>query len=316
MATGPLVSIITPAYNAATYISATARSVLAQTFTAWEWIVVDDGSTDATPELVTGFADPRIRLMQGGHSGLPAVARNRGLQAVRGELVAFLDADDVWAPEKLALQTAYLRAHPAAGLVFTAYRSWFERYRRLRQRPEPALGGLPNPGDLTVALYFQNLICTSSMLLRRELLTTYGGFDEDVRQRGTEDYELWLRLAPRTLVGFIAQPLVFYRVHPENLSHQWRPIAQGAALAREKLLRRYPDLGLHPALGATRVVAHRLRWAGIAALLDGDTASGMAALLQSVRHQPFQRETWLWLGLSCLGPSLNMRLRQVRHRFL
>jgi teichuronic acid biosynthesis glycosyltransferase TuaG len=118
----PLVSVVTPAWNAAATLPATLASVAAQTFADWELLVADDGSTDATPALAAAWAarDPRIRLLPGPHEG-PAGARNRAIRAARGRFIAFLDADDRWRPEKLARQLAFMQAE-ASPLSFTAYR--------------------------------------------------------------------------------------------------------------------------------------------------------------------------------------------------
>lgn len=202
----PVISIIMPAYNAAQFIETAIRSVIAQTETSWELIVVDDGSTDNTADIAEACGDARVRVLRLQHSSLPAVVRNQGLIAARGSLIAFLDADDRWEPQKLAYQYTYSQQYPQAGVIFSRYYVWFDHRRRPRSI-EPHLRHVPNPGRLFRLLWQQNVIGTSTALVRRSLLDQYGGFDEDPRLRGGEDYELWLRLALHTDFGYVDQPL-------------------------------------------------------------------------------------------------------------
>ena len=113
----PLVSVIVPAYNNAHFLPAAIDSILNQTFDNFELIVVDDGSTDNTQAVLAGFGD-RLRYVRKANGG-PSSARNLGIQMARGQLIAFQDADDLWLPEKLALQVAYFHLHPEVGVVFT-----------------------------------------------------------------------------------------------------------------------------------------------------------------------------------------------------
>ena len=118
MTTSGLVSIMMPAYNAATYIALAIDSVLAQEYTSWELLVVDDGSTDQTGEIVSSFRNDRIRLIRQDNAG-EASARNTALENMQGEYLAFLDADDLFTPEHLVTTVAYLKAHPECDAVYT-----------------------------------------------------------------------------------------------------------------------------------------------------------------------------------------------------
>lgn len=311
-----LVSIITAAYNAEAYIAATARSVFAQTYSHWEWIVVDDGSTDATREIIAAIADPRIRLVPAEHSGLPASARNRGVTESRGEYVAYLDADDVWTPDKLAAQMACFEEHPDVGLVFSKFRCFYQEVGRLAKRSEPNARGVPNPSTMFAHLSVYNLICTSTVVVRRSLLDAHGLMDEDPRQRGSEDYELWLRLAPHVPFAWVERPLVNYRVHPHGLSARAVPTVEGRILALDKALRRNPNAPLHPQLTGRRLKAWKLFWLGHAQSYDGVERSGRRALWQSIRIHPRNGIAWVWLALSFLGPRLNARLRRLAYRIV
>jgi glycosyltransferase involved in cell wall biosynthesis len=306
----PLVSIVTPAYNAAPYIGATARSVLAQSYANWEWLIVDDGSTDNTADIAEAIGDPRVRLIKAAHSGLPAVGRNRGIAEARGKYVALLDADDLWEPEKLALQVAYLERQPEVGLVFSRFYLWVDSHRRPRE-VVPNTRGLPNPGSMLRQIIIRNPIGTSSVIVRRQLLTEIGAFDEDSGHRGTEDFELWLRLAGHTPFGFVEQPLYWYRVHSNNLSGSNARLMSGHLLALDKTFNRHPELYEHRALSGTRMAARRLRWRGYGQLYDCAGDCGRRDLAQSLKIWPFDVETWFGLALSSLGPRALRGLRQI-----
>lgn len=197
----PQVSVIIPVFNSARLISSAVRSVFAQTFQDFEVLVVDDGSDDGE-ELLAALAPWPHRLTYiRQENGGPARARNRGIAAARGELIAFLDADDEWLPEKLARQVDYYRSHPQTGLLHTA-----------------AIGvdhvGLPLAGpprhafcELFHTDFFVN---TLTVMVPRRVLKEVGPFDER-REVHIEDWDLWLRIAARHPVGFIAEPLALHR---------------------------------------------------------------------------------------------------------
>lgn len=308
---GPLVTIITPAYNAAPYIAATIRAVQAQTYTTWEWLIADDGSTDATCALVDAAADPRIRLLRSPHSGLPAVGRNRGLAHARGQIVALLDADDCWLPDKLACQLDLLAAQPAVGLVFSRYIEWREGATR-PGRSLPALRGIPRSGRLLPHLALRNFILTSSVVVRRALLDGAGGFDEDPCLAIAEDYELWLRLASQTCFAWVARPLLYYRIHPASYSNNLVLTVERLRAARRRAAERSPAVRDGLAGLETRLLARWLLELGRAHLLAGSAAQGRQALGQSLRLWPGDAHVWVWLALSLLPTGL----RHQAHRWL
>ena len=210
----PLVSVITPAYNSAAFIGETIASALAQTFTGFELIVADDGSTDNTIDVVRHAAagDPRVVVIQAPHGGA-ALARNAALNVARGRFVALLDSDDVWMPDYLSEQIKIADCCPGGGVV-TA--NAISLGGNLDGRPIwPAVTGLRTLAlhDLIVE---DNAVCIMS-LFRYELFERVGGFDPEFN--GNEDYEFWLRVAN---AGFgIVQnlrPLGYYRRRPDSVS--------------------------------------------------------------------------------------------------
>lgn len=203
--TMPKISVIIPTFNRAHLIAKAIESVLNQTITDFELIVVDDGSTDNTEEVVHSFTDPRLRYLKQLNGG-PSVARNAGIQAATGEFIAFLDSDDLFLPEKLSVQMAKVVDNPAVGLVYGLYLSNTEREGSLK------VAGVCYPQlelrDLLLGPAFQ----WSTVLIRRALLEQAGGFDETL---GGEDWELTLRLA---LAGCqmvcVAEPVSIVRRQP------------------------------------------------------------------------------------------------------
>jgi glycosyltransferase involved in cell wall biosynthesis len=228
----PGVSIVTAARNQGAWIGAAIASVRAQTFTDWELVVVDDGSTDDTAAIVgRAAADGRIRLLAGERRER-AAARNRGIAATTGDLVAFLDGDDLWRPEKLARQVAALDAAPAAALCYTIARYVDEQDRPLDvRRPPRAVDGSIFP-----ALVRANVMILSSVVARRIALAAVGGFDETLPVFGCEDWDLWLRIARRFAVTAVPEELTRYRRHPANTG--WTQVlASGLAV----LAKHYAD---------------------------------------------------------------------------
>ena len=210
----PAVSIIMPAYNVEAYVGDAIRSALAQTFTDFELIVVDDGSTDGTAQVVRALAraDSRITLVQQANRGL-AGARNSALRASRGEFFALLDSDDLWEPTFLAEQLAILHARPEVDIV--TGNGWYlggaQHGQPARPHPDPR----PTP-DLGSIIGDEWSVFIMSVF-RRNVYTKIGPFDESMRSN--EDYDFWLRAAVAGLTfARHDTPLGYYRIRTDSLS--------------------------------------------------------------------------------------------------
>ncbi len=204
----PTVSVILPTYNRAAMLAEAIASVRAQTFADWELIVVDDGSTDETEATVRALTreEPRLRYLRQPQGGV-SKARNAGIKATQGRYVAFLDDDDMYLPEKLALQVAHLTQRPGVGFVY-GQNEWVTREgKSLGVHPQQPAGNLRE-------LFEHCAVTLQTVLCRRGLLTQAGGFDESLSIG--EDYDLWLRLARLTKFEFMPRVLVRYRVHGAN----------------------------------------------------------------------------------------------------
>lgn len=210
----PAVSIIMPAYNVAPYVAAAIRSALAQTHRDFELIVVDDGSKDATADIVKALTreDPRIRLVQQANRGL-AGARNTALRAARGEMFALLDSDDVWEPEFLEAQLRILNARPDVDIV--TGNGWYLEGPRNGQLARPYPDYRADPVLASIIGDEWSVFIMS--VFRRRVYTAIGPFDEEMRSN--EDYDFWLRAA---VAGFSFarndRPLGHYRVRSDSLS--------------------------------------------------------------------------------------------------
>lgn len=234
----PKVSVIIPTYNRAGYIVETLRSVFAQTFTDYEVIVVDDGSTDDTADVLKPFLDriTYIRKENGGQGS----ARNAGIRLAKGEYIAFLDSDDLWLPEKLDVQVKYLDEHPEMVLVFTDAVIFFEDAGSHKKMGEIRFSGR----DVSFERLFRmNFIPNLTTMVRKSCFDLVGLFNESRDLIGGEDYEMWLRIAMRFSLAHIPKITASYRHHDNNVvgtdleknySMHLRVI--------QSILKRYPDV--------------------------------------------------------------------------
>jgi len=239
------VSVIIPTYNRAWCLPQAVASVLAQTFQNFELIVVDDGSRDDTARIAASW-EPPVRFLQQANQGVSA-ARNRGIRASRGRLLAFLDSDDGWQPDKLARQVAFFEAHPAA-MICQTDEIWIRRGVRVN----PKHRHRKPSGWIFEASLDLCLVSPSAVMARRELFDTVGVFDEELP--ACEDYDLWLRVSARYPVHLIEAPLVVKRGgHPDQLSSQ-HSLDRYRIRSLDKLLR-----GGTLSPGQSRAAAAKLR---------------------------------------------------------
>lgn len=207
----PYVTVLMPAYNASRHIAEAIDSLLGQTYGNFELLVVDDGSTDCTREIVKSYGDDRVRLVcRGSNSGVAATL-NFGLQIAATDLIARLDADDIAYPRRLELQVAYMDSHPDCSLLG----SWFDCVDD-RGRLQDTVHGHCETAVLRWCLLTRNVIAHPSVMLRRIDALAAGGYD--TQSHNSEDHALWAAMAPRTMVAQIPRPLIAYRDNPEGVS--------------------------------------------------------------------------------------------------
>lgn len=274
----PEVTVVLAARNQARWLDMAVSSVRAQTMPDWELLVVDDGSTDDSATVVARHQDdPRIRWLPGTHRER-AAARNRGIVAARSPLVAFLDGDDVWYPEKLSRQLAVLARRPPAALCYTVARVIGADGRpRPERKPRRPLGA-----DPFAALARGNTIILSSVVARRDALLAVGGFDETLTVLGCEDWDLWLRLARRWPVVGVEQELVGYRVHGANTPS--RQLLESALLVID---RRWAEPGTARRARLSRATARALhRWWHAARLASATHPEAIGEIRRALAEAP------------------------------
>lgn len=242
----PKISIITPAFNAARFLADTFHSIVAQTRHDWEWIVVDDASTDDTAQVVISMSriDPRVRLLRSPTKGVSS-ARNFGVANALGEYIALLDADDSWKPTKLEKHLIHLDANPQIGVSFSTVIFASEDGTLTNARSK-----LVSLNVKARSLLFGNPTTTcSTLMIRRAIFSEVGGFDQTLSH--AEDLDWLLRVAcqsPWRIVG-IDEPLTIYRTSPNGLSAQaermqagWEALIDKAQLYAPKLVREHATL--------------------------------------------------------------------------
>jgi glycosyltransferase involved in cell wall biosynthesis len=207
----PLISVIIPAYNAERTIARTLNSVLAQTYSNFELIVIDDGSDDHTLDITKSISDHRLKVFSYPHQG-HSTARNHGLSHSIGEYVALIDADDLWTPDKLEAQLHALQSQPEAAVAYSWTNFIDQDDRFLRA------GSYINvKGNVYSKLLGTNFIENgSNPLIRRAALTAVGQFDETLVT--SPDWDMWLRLAARYSFVCVEAPQVLYRVSTHSVS--------------------------------------------------------------------------------------------------
>lgn len=227
------VSVIIPAYNAMTYLPETMESVLRQTFSSFEVLIVDDGSSDGIGQWASQITDPRVKLISQKNQGVSA-ARNIGITHSQGEYIAFLDADDLWKPTKLEKQVQCLEDNPAVGLVIT-----WEVFVDEQGNPTGEPKTFYPEGDVFKQMIEKCLIhCGSTPMVRRICFDSVGVFDRDLRYG--EDWNMWTRIASRYPFAVVKEPLVYYRQHHTNTSKNCQLLGEEINKTIEKTFQSIP----------------------------------------------------------------------------
>jgi glycosyltransferase involved in cell wall biosynthesis len=290
----PLVSVVMGAYNQERHLPEAIDSILAQTYTNREVIVVDDASTDRTPDVLRGYGE-RIRVVRrAANSGGCQVPRNDGIRSSHGQYVAFLDHDDAWYPEKLAVQVAFMEQNPDIPLTHTYCQVIDADSRIVETRHENAL---PPTGPCYRELLRHCFITISSVMVRRDLFDKVGGLFNEDPELLSDDYEFFLRVAKKFSIGLVPKVLTKYRKSTAGfMSSRWR--YQPEVVPFYERVLRTPDL-----------------WSGaverdevVKALLDaclsnaefwrdaGISRRSLHFALRGIRYAPASARAWVELG--------------------
>ena len=283
----PRVSAIIPTYNNPAMLVRAVESVLAQDYRDYELIIIDDGSRPQTREALEPYMD-RIRYIHQENAG-PSAARNHGIRESGGEFVAFLDSDDLWLPEKLSTQVAFMDAHPEFGLT----------YHGLEYFTEEGVVNLPAgdkpAGDVLARLFKRIFLVPTSVMCRHECFEKAGYFPEDMRL--AEDYDFFLRMAVHYQFGCIDRVLGRYRFHESNKSKE-SPIGQFAEklTARERTYADPAAAGRIPERLYNREIASVTFKLAKMYMAKGDAIRAREMIARSIRHRPIEPRRWLfWL---------------------
>ena len=287
--THPRVSIIITTYNGSNYIGETIESVLAQDFRDWELIVVDDGSTDSTREIVRSFKDERINLIEAGRIGINGMVKNIGLDHSQGEYIAFIDHDDLWHQSKLSKQVKALDENPELGFCMTGGYNFRERgvpceYFYSQREGEWS-------GSVFQALFESRLsVWTQALLIRRTCVDEVGGFSKDAK--ATDPFFI-AEIACRFNALIIYQPLVFRRLHNSNYSiHNWEEgQVEGIAMIRKYAASK----DLSPVV-ARKALFRSYIHAGEKYLRVNKPWAAMRNFISACRQQPMNLIPWKKMG--------------------
>jgi glycosyltransferase involved in cell wall biosynthesis len=229
----PIVSVVIPSYNSMMFLPTTLSSVLQQTFTDFEVLIIDDGGQDNIEDWFTTISDDRVKLFSQENKGY-AGACNTGILNSQGKYIAILDADDIWEPTKLEKQFRCLEDNPEIGLVGTLVFFVDSEGEKLF-----TAGSIYKPGNVYEKMLVTNLVpCSSTPMVRRLCFDTVGVFDESIK--GPCDWHMWVRIASQYHFHIIEEPLVHYRQHSSSVSRNIDLMLRGGAQAIESIFSDVP----------------------------------------------------------------------------
>lgn len=308
----PLVSVVVPAFNAAATIQDTLHSISQQTHRNLEVIVVDDGSTDDTAAVVRRHSrgDPRFRIVAQRNGGV-ASARNAGIQSSKGAFIAFIDADDLWHPTKIAKQIAALLAGgPETALVYSPFRIIDSDGKVFASPRKYGVSGW-----VLHRHFHTNLVGNgSALLIRRCVLEEFGGFDSWLRNQGAEGCEdllLQLRIATRYRFGEVSEYLVGYRKLPTNMSSNAEQMIRSGILAVNKALSECRDV---PGLSASEMLK-RYEWQRLkAGVKKGHVRESLQSFARQLAQSPAFVVGTFWTDFIALATKLRRFAANVPRR--
>ncbi len=301
----PAISVIVPAYNADRTILETIASVQKQTLSDFELIVINDGSTDRTLELLSTVKDPRLKVFSYKNGGLP-VARNRGISHANGEFIAFLDADDLWTPDKLELQVAALHQHPEAGVAY----SWT---CNMGDNGESFHAGEPVffEGNVYAQLLVGNFLANgSNPLICKQAIESVGEFDPALKSY--EDWDFYLRLAARWPFVVVPKPQILYRQSSGGMSSKIEVMEKYGLIVLERAFQSAPPEFQCLKNQSLATMYHYLTGMSLARVTNADEVKKAGQKLQkAIRLYPqtllnrtTQRYLMKWLLMQLLSPQV------------
>ncbi|WP_456394990.1 glycosyltransferase family 2 protein [Thermococcus sp.] len=273
----PTVSVVIPTYNRANLLKRAIESVLNQKFEDFELIVVDDASTDNTPEVVESIADGRIRYIRLKRNSGGPVARNTGIKKARGEFIALLDDDDEWLPNRLDIQIKkFENLDRGVGVVYGGFYYVSQQNGRVLGKRLPKYRG-----DVYKHLLRENFIGSPTLLIRRRCFKRAGLFDPKLKS--SQDWDMWLRIARHYEFDYVYEIVAKYYVHGKQISFNMKKYIPG----REMFIRKHKDIWKNP-----KVLSIHLSQMGLLLLIGGDPQKGIHYLAHSISIAPFNIENY------------------------
>ena len=303
----PLISVVITAYNAAEFISETLDGIRSQGFRDFEILVVDDGSTDGTAAIVREYTD--VRYVHQANAGQPA-ARNTGIRNALGSYIAFVDADDLWMPDKLEKQMACLGRRPEAAWIYSDALAFHSDSRAI-------FGGVGerklHEGDILRPLLLSSFIPSATPVVRKSVFSDVGLFDESCDRRIGEDWNMWLRIAAKYPVAVIKEPLALIRIHEGNMTRITDPgvAYRSKRSIMEAAMSRNRDrlIDLRP-----RALANLATDAGIAYIRSNNPAAARGMFSEAIRQVPLDVSTYGYLAMTYFPTSFAYSLRALRRQ--
>jgi glycosyltransferase involved in cell wall biosynthesis len=289
--TQPLISVIIPTFNRVDFLKETIESVRNQTFRDFEIVVVNDGSTDGTREWLQAQQD--VRGLEQENSGI-ATSRNNGASVARGAWLAFLDHDDLWAPEKLRIQADFVRENPDVALVAARHVRLGKKFRRSRDRTWIK-------GDLLVKEFSESFIHTSSVMIRRDVFDEIKGFPP--RYRFADEFDVWLKIAGAYPIAYVDEPLVFIRFHHSNTSHNRLGVRSDTY---DILLKHYDPARIPVQIFMRTLSDHDISF-GRAHLNAGNIAEALKWFRRSVQRTPFRLRSWRYYARYAIANAFHKK---------
>lgn len=304
------VSIVMAAYNAESTIRETMDSLLAQTYPAKEIIVTNDGSRDATGAILDEVAARHpgiVRVIHQPNTG-QAMARNAAIALATGTYVAFMDADDIWAPIKIERQVQFLRDHPNVGLVYTEGMTITNDGKKIA----PFDYSKEFTGRCFDKLFLNNNIIGSSVMVRKSVIDDVGAFTPHLR--ACENWELWTRISRKYELDFIDEELAYYRQHGNNMSKNIDWMIENRLKAIRHNHEQYKDVVPNEKALTNEAYFRAYRGFGGVYLGQLELAKARKYIGLAIRHKPTSWRTYVWYLQACLGKATLTTLRSMKGR--
>jgi len=304
----PLISIILPTYNRAHVLKKSIDSVLQQTYCDFELIVVDDGSKDATLEVIREITDPRIRCIRLDKQRGASTARNIGIRNSRAEFIAFQDSDDLWHPKKLEIQSKFLMQSASdIGVVYSRFK--WRRGSRSGVTPSklqvfldiPSLLHSRISGDIRTSILRGNFITTPAAMLRKECIENVGDFDEKLGR--FQDWDLWIRIASKYRFIYINKVLLAVNASDDQISENKQALWRAFTRMSNKFA--------HDDPGRNEFLAHYFFALGDDCVCNRKLSNGRKYLLAAARLSPWNLTYRFASCASLLGSTFYSRIQQI-----